>query len=111
MMQPDPEFEEDHPLETWVRADFDRRADGIDPRPLFQRIRQTMRNERAQGAIGLRPDRGRQRIFRLPTARRIGRWAGGLAAAAAAVVLAFIFGSHTSPVQASAEALVRDARR
>src|SRR5205807_1255747 len=89
----------------------DRRADCIDPRPLFERIRQTMRNERTEGASVLRADRGRKRVFRLLTARRIGRWAGGFAAAAAVVVLAFIFGSHTSPVQASAEALVRDAMR
>src|SRR5947209_8133470 len=111
MMQPDSQFEHDQPLETWVRANLDRRADAIDPRPLFERIRRTMRDERADGASAIQTDRGRRRVFRLLTARRIGRWAGGFAAAAAVAVLAFIFGSHTSPAQASAEALVRDAMR
>src|SRR2546423_1251719 len=67
--------------------------------------------ERTEGPPALRAGGGRERGFRLPRARRISRWAGGFAAAAAVVVLAFIFGSHTSPAQASAEALVRDAMR
>jgi hypothetical protein len=111
MIRPDSEPEHDQPLETWVRADLDRRADGTDPRPLFERISRTVRDERSDNTPGIPADRGRELVFQLPTARRIGRWAGGLSASAAVVVLAFLVGSRVSPVQASPEALVRDAMR
>ena len=39
------ESEFEQTLETLVRADLDRRADAVDPRPLFERVRRSMRSE------------------------------------------------------------------
>src|SRR3954471_13811130 len=102
------ESEFEQTLETIVRADLDRRADAVDPRPLFERVRRSMRGEvgvppAASG--GAHTDRHRVLVF--PAPRPFRRLAGG-GAAAAAVVLAFVFGSQVSPVQAGAEAIVRE---
>src|SRR3954454_8055162 len=97
------ESEFEQTLETLVRADLDRRADAVDPRPLFERVRQSMRSEGGDHT-------DRRRVLRFPAGRPFRRLAWG-AAAAAAVVLAFVFGSQMSPVQAGAEAIVREAQR
>ncbi len=39
------ESEFEQMLETLVRADLDRRADAVDPRPLFERVRRSLRSE------------------------------------------------------------------
>ena len=87
------ESEFEQTLETLVRADLDRRADAVDPRPLFERVRRSMRSEGGDRTA-------RRRVLRLPAARPFRRLAWA-AAAAAAVVLAFVFGSQVSPVQAA----------
>jgi len=107
------ESEFEQTLETLVRADLDRRADAVDPRPLFERVRRSMQSEAgdppaASGAGGVHT--ARRRVLPFPAARPYRRLAGW-AAAAAAVVLAFVFGSQVPPVQAGAEAIVREAQR
>src|SRR4051812_23301287 len=105
------ESEFEQMLETLVRADLDRRADAFDPRPLFERVRRSMRSEGGgppAASGGAHTARGR--VLRFPAARPLRRLAWG-AAAAAAVVLAFVFGSQVSPVRAGAEAIVREAQR
>ena len=105
------EFEFEQTLETLVRADLDRRADAVDPRPLFERVRRSLRSEGGDPPTASGGARtARHHILRFPAARPFRRLAWG-AAAAAAVVLAFVFGSQVSPVRASAEAIVREAQR
>src|SRR3954466_14934414 len=109
MSESEPDFEQT--LETLVRADLDRRADAVDPRPLFERVRRSMRSEGGDPpATSGGAHTARHRVLRLPAARPFRGLAWG-AAGAAAVVLAFVFGSQVSPVRASAEAIVREARR
>jgi hypothetical protein len=104
------ESEFEQTLETLVRADLDRRADAVDPRPLFERVRRSMRSEGGDPPAAGGAHTARHRVLRLPAARPFRRLAWG-AAAAAAVVLAFVFGSQVPPVQAGAEAIVREAQR
>ena len=105
------ESEFEQTLETLVRADLDRRADAVDPRPLFERVRRSMRSEGGDPpAASGGAHTARHRVLRFPAARPFRRLAWG-AAAAAAVVLAFVFGSQVSPVRAGAEAIVREAQR
>src|SRR4051794_27328767 len=104
----DSEFEQT--LETLVRADLDRRADAVDPRPLFERVRRSMRSEGGDSpAASGGAHTVRHRVLRFPAARAFRRLVWG--AAAAAVVLAFVFGSQVSSVRAGAEAIVREAQR
>jgi len=112
----------DGDLETLVRADLDRRADEVDPRKLFARIRQTLGADSTDAAsatsqpahAALEPATALFRAsstLRLPVARRVARWMGGLSAAAAAIVIAFLFGSQGSTAQASPESILRDAQK
>lgn len=78
-------------LETLVRAHLDRQAEQVDPRPGFERIHATL---------------GRSR----PAPRRTRFRTLAALAAAAMVLLAFFAWQGRSPVQASAENLVRQAR-
>ncbi len=96
-------FDKDDPfsLDTLIRADIDRRADGIDPRGLFERIRATN-----AGASDI------PKTLRLPVGRRIIRWASGISAAAAAVLIAILLGTHgATPAQASPRELLLEARK
>ena len=106
------ESEFEQTLETLVRADLDRRADAVDPRPLFERVRRSLRSEGGDppAASGGAPT-ARRRVLRFPAARPFRRLAWGAAAAAAAVVLAFVFGSQVPPARAGAEAIIREAQR
>lgn len=86
-------------LETLVRADLDRRADAIDARALFERIRETAES---QGPASLR----------LPVGRRVVRWISGISAAAAAVLIVVLLATQSAtPAQASAESLLLEARK
>src|SRR4051812_28438563 len=106
------ESEFEQTLEALVRAALDRRADAVDPRPLFERVRQSMRSEGEDPTADSGGSQtARRRVLRLPAARPYRRLAWAWAWAAAAVVLAFVFGSQVSPVQAGAEAIVREAQR
>jgi hypothetical protein len=78
----------DDRLESLVRAHLDRRAESVDPRPLFARV---------QASLGRRPRAAR-------------RWAWPMAAAAA-VMAAFLLWQGRAPAQASAARLVEEARK
>src|SRR4051812_50008494 len=92
-------------LETLVRADLDRRAEAVDPRPLFERVRRSLRSEGGDPPAASGGARtARHHILRFPAARPFRRLAWG-AAAAAAVVLAFVFCSPGSPGPARAPAI------
>ena len=81
-------------VEALVRARLERDAEGIDPRPLFRRIRYAAAPRR----------RGRDRVVRA-------LWRGlGVATAAAALVLGFQLLLHDRTALAKGETVVREAR-
>src|SRR3954463_11450361 len=81
-------------LETLVRADLDRRADAVDPRPLFERVRRSLRSGGGDPPVASGgAHTARHHVLCFPAARQLRRLAWG-AAAAAAVALAFVFGSQ-----------------
>jgi hypothetical protein len=97
-------------LEALVRADLDRRADAIDPMPLLRRIQASAGLPSAGGSAGAA---GESPMSLAAHRRRRGglfRWAGGLSAAAAAVLLGVFLLMPSTPAQASAEAIVREAQ-
>jgi hypothetical protein len=98
MNPPDPT--QDREIERLVRAHLERGAETIDPRPLFGRIQQSLASP------------GMPRAKRLHSARAAWKWAGAVAAAAAAVIVSgFILLAYDRPALAKGEAVVREARK
>lgn len=85
----------EHEIDSLVRAHLEHRARAIDPRPLFARIRET-RPRHPSAAV---------------SSRRVLIRALSVAAAAAALLFAFLGGSWLHPVRASAESIVREAQQ
>ncbi|QOV91685.1 hypothetical protein [Humisphaera borealis] len=99
----------DGQLDMLVRADLDRRADQVDPRALFARIRASSPALAADESIADRPPM--RLVGAAHPVRRVFKWMGGLSAAAAAIVVAFILGTQGTPAQASPETILRDAQK
>src|SRR5688572_29606856 len=100
--------ESDHTLDTLARADLDRRADVVDPRALFARIKHSM----GSSADAVHDVPHSHRTLRLPVGRRIARWVSGISAAAAAVVIAVLLATQgATTAQASPEAILREAQK
>lgn len=95
-------------LDLLVRADLDRRADQIDPRAMLARIRGSIASPDATPTMRLV---GGSAAPSQPV-RRAFKWMGGLSAAAAAIVVAFILGSQgVNTAVASPETILRDAQK
>lgn len=99
MKKPDPEGERD--LESLVRGHLERESETVDPRPLFERIQSSLTLPESRM-------RGGRRWPRLAWA---GWRVGGIAAAAALILLALSVVMSERPAFAKAEVLVKEARQ
>lgn len=110
----------DGAIDLLVRSDLDRRADEIDPRALFARIRKDALPANAASvamateAVAESPKvvtAAEPRPLRLPVAGRMAKWMGGLSAAAAAIVVAFVLGSQGTAALASPETILLESQK
>jgi hypothetical protein len=98
-----PESTADREVDRLVRAHLERSAESIDPRALFGKIGQSL----AEPGPPRVPA-----IVRLHRASAAWKWAGAVAAAAAAlIVTGFILLAYDLPALAKGEEVVREARR
>src|SRR4051812_14349492 len=97
----EPEPLPDDAIDALVRRSLDRGAERIDPRPAFDRLQAAW------------PGSDESRVGRASLPRRLrpaGRWAWGVSAAAAVVLVAAVAMLQDRPALARAEVLVREAR-
>lgn len=108
MNEPERRTFSDEEIDRLIRRHLDRHADGVDPRPSFDHLRQAMawgpaapRAEAAGEILQLSGRRGSRRAWAV--------W--GVSAAAAALVLSALVLLQASPALARAETLVREAKQ